>query len=199
VNFGPGVVLQDPAYIHPGAQIYGRVRIEQGASVWCFVAMRAETHEIVIGPYTNIQDFVMIHVGTSTPTIVGSHCSITHHCTLHGCTIGDNCLIGLNVTIMDGAVVGKNCIVAGHSFLKEDTVVPDNSIVVGTPGKVVRTHNNYVANRLNAFLYYRNALAYRQGRHREWASAEGIGAIAAELKRLNTEFAELGQNKNLSA
>jgi carbonic anhydrase/acetyltransferase-like protein (isoleucine patch superfamily) len=199
VNVGPGVVLADPAYIHPSAQIYGRVRIEKGASVWCFVAMRAEMHEIVIGPYTNIQDFVMIHVGNATPTIVGSHCSITHHCTLHGCTIGDNCLIGINATIMDGAVVGKNSIIAGHSYLKEGTVIPDNSIVMGTPGKVTRAHNNYVANRLNAFLYYRNALAYAQGRHREWASPEGIAAIAAELKRLNAEFAGLEQGKTSKA
>ena len=78
----------------------------------------------------------MIHVGSSTGTVIGAHCTITHHCTIHGCTIGDNCLIGINATIMDGAVIGENCIVAGGSFIKERTVIPDNSIVMGIPGKV---------------------------------------------------------------
>ncbi len=112
----------------------------------------------------------MLHIGDNTGTYIGSHCSITHHCTIHGCTIGDNCLIGINSTIMDGCVIGNNCIIAGHTFLKEGTVIPDNSIVMGTPGKVIRTQNNYTRCRMNAFMYYRNALAYAKEEHREWAS-----------------------------
>lgn len=193
MTFGPDVLLNEPAFIHPSALIYGKARIEQHASLWCYVALRAEMHEIVVGPYTNIQDFTMIHVGSFTPTVIGSHCSITHHCTLHGCTIGDNCLIGINATIMDGCVIGENSIVAGGSFLKEGTIISPNSIVMGTPGKVVRTQNNYVANRLNAYLYYRNGLAYAKGQHREWAGADAIKAIGAELARLNAEFAQLQQ------
>lgn len=188
---GPDVTLNNPAYIHETAHIYGKVRIGEGSSVWINVAMRAEMSEIVIGDYTNIQDFVMIHVGDSTPTIIGSHCSITHHCTIHGCTIGDNCLIGIGATIMDGCVIGNNCIIGGGTYLKNDTVIPDNSVVVGAPGKVIKTQNNYVRCRMNAFLYYRNALAYARGEYREWARPEGMQAIAAEIKRLNEEFAAL--------
>lgn len=101
--------------------------------------------------------------GDASGTHIGSHCSITHHCTMHGCTIGDNCLIGVNSTTMDGCVIGDNCIVAGHSFLKEGTVIPPSPIVMGAPGKVTRTENSFVRNRRNAYLDYRNALAYAVG------------------------------------
>ena len=189
MRFGPDVVLNDPAFIHPSAQIYGKVRIETGASVWCNAVMRAEMFEIVVGAHSNIQDFAMIHIGDFTPTIIGAHVSITHHCTIHGCTIGDNCLIGINATIADGCVVGANSIVAGGSFLKEGTIVPPNSIVMGIPGKVVRQQNNFVRCRLNAFMYSRIAQAYARGEHRGWADPDTIAAAAAELKRLNAEFA----------
>jgi carbonic anhydrase/acetyltransferase-like protein (isoleucine patch superfamily) len=191
MDFGPDVVLNDPAYIDSSAQIYGKVRIEAGASVWCNAVIRAEMFEIVIGPHTNIQDFAMVHVGDFTPTVIGAYVSVTHHCTIHGCTIGDNCLIGINATIADGCVVGANSIVAGGSFLKEGTIIPPNSIVMGTPGKVVRQQNNYVRCRINAFMYHRNALAYARGRHRAWTEPDTIAAVAAELKRLNAEFADV--------
>jgi carbonic anhydrase/acetyltransferase-like protein (isoleucine patch superfamily) len=181
------VVLNNPAFVHPSALLYGKVRVEEGASIWCNVVARAEMHEIVIGPHTNVQDFVMLHVGDQTGTYIGSHCSITHHCTIHGCTIGDNCLIGINATIMDGAVIGNNCIVAQHTLVREGTIIPDNSIVMGTPGKVTRTQNNYVRTRLNAFLYHRNALAYARGEHRAWDGPEAMAAVDRELKRLIAE------------
>lgn len=190
-EFGPDVTINNAAFIHPSALIYGKARIEKGASLWPYTVIRAESSEVVIGEYTNIQDFAMIHVGAGTPSIIGTNCSITHHCTIHGCTIGDNCLIGINTTIMDGCVIGNNCIVAGHSFLKEGTVIPNNSIVMGTPGKVVRTQNNYARCRLNAFLYYRNALAYERGEHREWASDECLKAVQAEIETLQKEQAVL--------
>ena len=134
-DFGPLVTLNDPAFIHPSVQIYGRVAVDAGASLWPNTVVRAENYEVRIGASTNIQDFTMIHVGSSTGTFIGAHCSITHHCTIHGCTIGDNSLIGINATIMDGAIIGDNCIVAGGAFVKGGTVVPDNSIVMASPAK----------------------------------------------------------------
>jgi carbonic anhydrase/acetyltransferase-like protein (isoleucine patch superfamily) len=181
---GPDVALNNPAYIHDTAHLYGKMTIHEGASIWINVAARAEQKEIVIGPYTNIQDFVMLHVGDTTPTIIGSHCSITHHCTIHGCTIGDNCLIGINATVMDGAVIGDNCVIAGHAIVTQGTVIPPNSVVIGSPGKVVRTQNNFVRNRLNAFLYYRNALAYAAGNYREWERPGFQEEVASEIARL---------------
>jgi carbonic anhydrase/acetyltransferase-like protein (isoleucine patch superfamily) len=181
---GPDVVLRNPAYVHESAHLYGKVTVGEHASIWINVVARAEHEEIVIGPYTNIQDFVMLHVGAASGTHIGSHCSITHHCTIHGCTIGDNCLVGINATIMDGCVIGDNCIIAGHSFLKEGSIIPPHSIVMGAPGKVTRTRNNFVSNRLNAYLYYRNALAYADGRYREWQQPGFAADAAAELQRL---------------
>jgi carbonic anhydrase/acetyltransferase-like protein (isoleucine patch superfamily) len=190
-NFGPDVTFRNPAYIHETAHLYGKITVEENASIWINVAARAEHKEIVVGSYTNIQDFVMLHVGESTGTYIGNHCSITHHCTIHGCTIGDNCLIGINSTIMDGCVIGDNCIIAGHTFLKQGTIIPPNSIVMGSPGKVTRTQNNFVSNRLNAFLYYRNALAFAAGNQREWARAEFPAETAAEVARLTAELARI--------
>ena len=102
-HIGPNVTLDEPAFIHDTAQIQGKVHIGKGVSVWTYAVTRSEVHEIRIGARTNIQDFVMIHEGSGFPTIVGQDCSITHHVTLHGCEIGDRCLIGINATIMDGA------------------------------------------------------------------------------------------------
>ena len=185
---GPQVSLHQAAYVHDTAHLYGKISVGEGASIWINVAARAEHQEIVIGAYTNIQDFVMLHIGDQTPTIIGSHCSITHHCTIHGCTIGDNCLIGINSTIMDGCVIGDNCIIAGHTFLKEGTVIPPNSIVMGAPGKVMRTQNNYVRNRLNAYLYYKNALAFAQQDYRAWDGPEFPQDVMREMARLQAEL-----------
>ena len=167
--FGSDVVLKEPAFIHPSALLYGKVIVHKDVSIWPYAVVRAEMNEVVIGEKTNIQDFVMIHIGIQTGVYIGSNCSITHHCTLHGCTIGDNCLIGISSTVMDGCVIGNNCIVAGHTFLKENTVIPDNSIVMGAPGKVVKTRDCGKDNRLNAMLYYENALAYQNGDYRRWS------------------------------
>ncbi|HJV85391.1 MAG TPA: gamma carbonic anhydrase family protein [Noviherbaspirillum sp.] len=182
---GPDVDLRKPAYVHETAHLYGKVIVEEHASIWMNVVARAEHRQIVIGSYTNIQDFVMLHIGDATDTIIGSHCSITHHCTIHGCTIGDNCLVGINSTIMDGCVIGENCIIGGHTFLKPGTVIPRNSIVTGAPGKVIRTQNNFVRNRMNAYAYYKNALAYASGDFRAWNSASFPAEMMAEMQRLN--------------
>ncbi|MBL4906177.1 MAG: gamma carbonic anhydrase family protein [Sneathiella sp.] len=195
-KFGPDVILDETAYIHPTALIYGKVSIGRGASLWPYSVIRSEVREVVIGEYTNIQDFSMLHIGDNTGTYIGSHCSITHHCTIHGCTIGDNCLIGINSTIMDGCVIGDNCIIAGHTFLKEGTIIPDNSIVMGTPGKVIRTQNNYARCRMNAFMYFRNALAYAKDEHREWASETCLGEAGAEIKRLQIEQQKIEAEEN---
>ncbi|WP_119422256.1 gamma carbonic anhydrase family protein [Desertibaculum subflavum] len=191
--FGPDVKLEDPAYIHPTAHLYGKVTVREQASIWINVAARAENYDIVIGPYTNIQDFTMIHTGAQTGSHIGAWCSITHHCTIHGCTIGDNCLIGINATIMDGAVIGKNCIVGEHSLVRPNTVIPDNSVVVGSPAKPIKEQNSYVRNKLNAWLYWKNALAYAKGEYRAWTGPDYAKAVADQIKVLEAELAALSK------
>ncbi|WP_312163004.1 gamma carbonic anhydrase family protein [Phenylobacterium sp.] len=186
---GPDVRDHGSAWIDPSARIFGAVEIAPEASIWCNVVVRAESQKVVIGKRTNIQDFVMIHVGAGTPTIVGENCSITHHVTLHGCDIGDNCLIGIGATIMDGCVVGAGSIVAGGSFLKEGTVIAPNSIVMGSPGAATKTRDNSLANAMNAFLYWRNAQAYAQSDYRLWSKESFRAEMAAERARLAAVFA----------
>ena len=189
-KWGPDVRLDEVAFLHPSAHIYGKVTLREGVSMWPNTVIRAEMHEVEIGPFTNLQDFVMIHVGDHHPTRIGSHCSITHHCTIHGATIGDNCLIGINATVMDGCVIGDNCTIAGGSFLKEGTQIPDNSVVMGIPGKVTRRANLWVKNRFNAFLYLINAQAYARGNERAWSGEAFQMACREEWARLETEFAK---------
>ncbi|MEX0838724.1 MAG: gamma carbonic anhydrase family protein [Parvibaculum sp.] len=185
-DFGPGIILDNPAFIHETALIYGKVFIGEGASLWPYVVIRSEMHEVRIGRRTNIQDFVMIHVGNETPTIIGDNCSITHHCTIHGAEIGDNCLIGINATLMDGAKIGRNSIVAGHSIVTEGMVIPENSIVAGAPARVIKTRDNGPANIMNARFYYENARAYEQGDHRVTEREAFRQAMTEEMQALTT-------------
>ena len=187
----PAPDLRAAAYVDPSALLFGAVTIGEGASIWPYAVVRAESDSVEIGAHVNIQDHVMVHVGYQSGTRIGAYSSITHRVVLHGCTIGENCLIGIGATVMDRAVIGANSIVAGHTFVREDAVIPPNSIVMGTPGKVVATRNNFVANRLNAWLYHRNALAYARGEHRAWDGPDFHGASAAEKARVEAEFAKL--------
>jgi len=160
------IIIDSSAWVHPTALLHGHISLAAQVSVWPHVVMRAEMYDIQIGARTNIQDFVMVHVGAGTSTIIGEDCSITHHVTLHGCTIGDKCLIGINATIMDGAVIGANSIVAGHSIVTEGSVFPDNSIIGGSPAKLLKSRDSGAANARNAAFYVQNAANYAEGRHR---------------------------------
>ncbi len=182
------------AFVHPSAQLYGRVRIGEGSSVWCNVVMRSESERIDIGCFTNIQDFVMVHTDPGQPVSIGDYCSITHHATIHSCIIGHNVLVGVNATIFNGAVIGDNSIIGQHAYVKDGTVVPANSIVVGSPGKVIRMHNAWVANRMNALNYHRNALAYARGDHRAWDGADYERWAEETLADLHRQFEALPQH-----
>ena len=189
--FGPLVVLDGPAWIDPTVTIYGKVRVGRGASIWPRAVLRAESQEIVIGAYSNVQDMAMIHVGARTASEIGAHCSIAHRATVHGAKVGDNCLVGIGATLMDGVVLGENSIVAGHAILAEGLVVPPNSVVAGVPGKVIARRNNWVRTRFNAFLYHWNGQAYARGEHRAWDGDEAEARMAAEWARLEAEFAKI--------
>ncbi|MDP6689097.1 MAG: gamma carbonic anhydrase family protein [Alphaproteobacteria bacterium] len=190
-KFGPLVQLDKPAFVHETVEIFGKARIAEGVSIWPRVVMRAEAGEHVIGPYSNLQDFALLHIGSGQGAVIGTYSSIAHRATVHGATIGDNCLIGINATVMDGAVVGDNCIVAPHCIVTAGSNIPPNSVVAGVPGVVVKSRNNYVANRMNAYSYHHNGLAYARGEHRLWDSAEFQAARKAEHARLKAELAAM--------
>lgn len=165
-HIGPDVVLDHPAFIHPTALVHGRTLIGPGVSIWPYVVIRAEVHEVRIGARTNVQDFAMIHIGFHTPTIIGEDCSITHHATLHGCEIGDRVLIGINATVMDGAKIGANSVIAGHAIVREGAVFPENAVIAGVPAKQIASVDNSQANLMNARFYCQIAGNYAEGQER---------------------------------
>jgi carbonic anhydrase/acetyltransferase-like protein (isoleucine patch superfamily) len=164
--------IDDGAWIAPSAQLYGRISIAEGCSIWHNAVARAECQEIRIDRMTNVQDFVMVHVGYDHPTVIGEFCSITHHATVHGCKIGDACLVGVGAVIMDGAVIGTGSIVAGGAVVTEGSTFAPGSVIAGVPARKVKERDSARPNRMNAWIYHRNAQAYLRGEHRAWDGPE---------------------------
>jgi carbonic anhydrase/acetyltransferase-like protein (isoleucine patch superfamily) len=179
--------VDESAWIAPTAQLFGKVRVGPGSSVWHNAVARAECQEISIGRLTNVQDFVMIHVGYDHPTRIGDFCSITHHATVHGCTIGDACLVGPGAVIMDGAVIGAGSIVAGGAVVPEGREFPARAVLAGVPAKAIAERDSARANRMNAWLYHRNAEAYRRGEHRAWDGPEFLAWRAAKQAEVDAD------------
>lgn len=131
--------------IHPTARvaenvtILGDVTMEEHSSLWFGCIARGDVAPIVIGAYSNIQDGCLLHNKTGVPTIIGKNVTAGHGAILHGCTIGDNCLIGMGAILLNNCVIGEGSIVAAGTLVTERTVIPPNSMVMGSPGKVVRT------------------------------------------------------------
>lgn len=180
-------VIDASAWISESAQLYGNLTLGSDVSVWHNAVLRAECQSIRVGRMTNIQDFVMIHVGYEDAVEIGDFCSITHHATVHGATIGDHCLVGVNATIMDGAVIGAGSIVGGGALVPEGAAFPDNAIIVGTPARQVAERDSARANRLNAWNYWRNADHYRRGEHRAWDGAEYRSWLASTRARVEAD------------
>ena len=131
--------IAEDSWIAPDANLIGQVVVEDGASVWFGVTIRAD-HEIIrIGKGTNVQEHCVMHIDAGYPLTIGAGCTIGHKAMLHGCTIGENSLIGMGATILNGAKIGKNCLIGACALVTEGKEIPDNSLVMGAPGKVVRT------------------------------------------------------------
>jgi carbonic anhydrase/acetyltransferase-like protein (isoleucine patch superfamily) len=157
--------IDHSVWIAKSAELYGKISVAADSSIWPHCVIRAECLEVRIGRTSNLQDFVMIHVGYDEPTLIGDCCSITHHATIHGATIEDDCLVGIGAVVMNGAVIGKGSIVAPGAVVTEGTIVPPGSIVASVPGKVIRERDSSRENQVNAWVYHRNAQAYRRGAH----------------------------------
>jgi carbonic anhydrase/acetyltransferase-like protein (isoleucine patch superfamily) len=131
-------VVADGAWIAPTAMLVGRVTIGSNASVFFGAVLRGDVNAISLGEGSNIQDNVAVHCDHDKPTVIGNGVSIGHAAVVHGCTIGDDCLIGMNATVLSGAVIGNESLVAAGSVVLEGTVIPPRSLVAGVPGKVRR-------------------------------------------------------------
>lgn len=125
-------------WVADSAVIVGDILLEEDVSVWFGSVLRGDNEQIVIGERSNIQDLCVLHTDLGFPLTIGAGCTIGHRAILHGCTIGDNTLIGMGATVLNGAVIGKNCLIGANALVPEKKVIPDNSLVVGVPAKVVR-------------------------------------------------------------
>ena len=157
--------LADDVWIAPNAQVMGRVEMAMGSSVWFGAVLRGDNDLISIGARSNIQDNSVLHTDPGLPLIIGEGVIIGHQAMIHGCTIGDNSLIGIGATILNGAKIGKNCLIGAHALITEGKDIPDNSMVIGAPGKVVKmlSESQIAMLRLNAEIYVKNAQRFAAG------------------------------------
>lgn len=151
------------AFVAPTAVLSGDVKIGDGASVFYGVSVRGDSDAIRIGARSNLQDNVVVHADRGVPCTVGEGVSVGHSAVLHGCTIGDDCLIGMSATIMNGASIGEGSLVAAGAVVLEGTQVPPRSLVAGVPAKVRRelTDEEYDGVRTNAANYQNLAAAHK--------------------------------------
>jgi carbonic anhydrase/acetyltransferase-like protein (isoleucine patch superfamily) len=134
----PELAAVDLCYVAHSAVLIGKVRIKTGASVWFGAVLRGDNEWIEIGERSNVQDNCTLHTDPGYPLVVGAGCTIGHNAILHGCSIGNNTLIGMGAIVMNGAQIGANCIVGAGTLIGEHKTVPDNSLVVGSPMRKLR-------------------------------------------------------------
>ncbi len=135
---GTGPHVGKGVFVAPSADIIGRVILKENVNIWYQCVARGDVNVITVGENTNVQDLTMLHVTKDFPLVIGKNVSIGHSVTLHGCIIGDSCLIGMGAVVMDGAVIGDNCVVAGGSVVPPGKTFPAKSMIMGNPAVVKR-------------------------------------------------------------
>ena len=152
-------------WIAPGARVIGDVVIGAGVGIWFNAVLRGDNEPIRIGPGTNVQEGTVMHTDPGLPLTIGAGCTIGHAAIVHGCTIGDNTLIGMGAVILNGAKIGKNCLIGANALITENKVIPDGSLVMGSPGKVVRELDEpgIQSLRASALNYQQNMRRFRSG------------------------------------
>jgi carbonic anhydrase/acetyltransferase-like protein (isoleucine patch superfamily) len=161
---GQSPEIDPTAWIAPTATVIGRVHLAAGASAFYGAVLRGDTDPIVVGEGSNLQDNVVVHTDRGKPATIGRGVSVGHGAVLHGCTVDDDCLIGMNATVLNGAVIGTGSLVAAGALVLEGTVVPPGSLVAGVPAKVRRelAEEEREGIRRNAATYLRLSSAHRE-------------------------------------
>ncbi len=153
-------VICNETWIAPNATVIGEVTLEKNVTVWYGAVLRGDSGAITIGEGTNVQDNAILH----EKTIVGKYCTIGHSAIVHGCTVGDNCVIGMGAIVLNGAVLGNNCLVGAGAVVTGKTNAPDGSMLLGSPAKVVKTltPEQIAGNRESAEHYIHLAFGHGQ-------------------------------------
>jgi carbonic anhydrase/acetyltransferase-like protein (isoleucine patch superfamily) len=155
--------LAPTAWVAPGATVLGRVVLADGVGIWFGAVLRGDNEPIVIGEGSNVQENTVMHTDMGFPLTVGRHVTIGHQAMLHGCTVGDGSLVGIQAVVMNGVRIGRECLIGAGALVPEGRVVPDRSLVLGSPGKVVRelTDEDVARIRAGAESYVARAAAFR--------------------------------------
>ena len=158
------VDIRGDYYVAPNAAVIGSVVIGHNASVWFNCVLRGDNDIITVGDNTNVQDASVLHVDEGVPLTLGNNVSIGHKVMLHGCTVGDNSLIGINAVVLNNARIGKNCLVGASSLVTEGKEFPDGSLILGSPARVARTLKEAEIAGLKAIAdhYVRKSALYRE-------------------------------------
>ncbi|MBO6883939.1 MAG: gamma carbonic anhydrase family protein [Marivita sp.] len=162
---GTAPQIAEDTWIAPDANLIGRIVVEEAASVWFCATLRGDNETITVGAGSNIQENCVLHTDMGYPLTIGKGCTIGHKVMLHGCTIGDNSLIGMGATILNGAKIGNNCLIGAGALITEGKEIPDGSVVMGVPGKVVRALDEAAIDglRKSALGYQANMRRFRSG------------------------------------
>jgi carbonic anhydrase/acetyltransferase-like protein (isoleucine patch superfamily) len=137
-GISPELPEAEQFWIAPSADVMGRVRLQKNASIWFGAVLRGDNEWIEVGEGSNVQDNCVLHTDMGAPLTIGRNCTIGHKAILHGCTIGDNSLIGMGTIVLNHAKIGRNCLIGAGALIPERKEIPDNSLVIGAPGKVIR-------------------------------------------------------------
>ena len=164
-GIAPELPEEGAYWIAPSASVIGKVRLERYASVWFGAVIRGDNEFITIGENSNVQDGAVMHTDPGLPLTVGRNCTIGHKAILHGCTVGDNTLVGMGAVILNRARIGRNCLIGANALITEGKEIPDNSLVMGQPGKVAGELNDDAIARLtrSAETYVRNWQRFARG------------------------------------
>jgi carbonic anhydrase/acetyltransferase-like protein (isoleucine patch superfamily) len=151
-------------FIADSAVVVGAVLLKNNASVWFNAVLRGDNEPITVGENSNVQDGSVLHTDMGFPLTIGAYVTVGHKVMLHGCTIGDNSLVGINAVILNGARIGRNCLIGANALITEGKEIPDNSLVMGSPGKVVRelSPEQIAGLRASALGYVENARRFRR-------------------------------------
>ncbi|MBF8982126.1 gamma carbonic anhydrase family protein [Lutibacter sp. B2] len=133
--------IDNSCYIAENATVIGRVTLKKNVNVWYGAVVRADDNDVVIGENTNIQDHCTIHIDDDFSTIIGEYVTVGHGAIIHGCTIGNNVLVGMGAIILNGAIIGENVIIGAGTLIPPGKKIPSDSLVIGSPGKVIRKLN----------------------------------------------------------
>ena len=157
--------LAEGAWVADSAQVMGAVVLGENASVWFGAVLRGDTETLTIGRNSNVQDLSVLHADIGCPLTLGENVTVGHQVMLHGCTIGDNTLIGIQAVVLNNAKIGRNSIVGAGALVTEGSEFPDNSMILGSPAKVVRTLDEAAAAKLRqgAEHYVKNARRFAAG------------------------------------